>query len=279
MTANVLLVADDMPNNLSVMRTMISKYLPGCELITATGAEEGLTMAADANVDAVLLDVQMAKMTGIEMCRQLKSNERTADLPVILVTPRRTPSKLKAEGLEAGADDFLSKPIDGIELVAKIKAALRLKHTGTRVPEIADHPDRPVAEKTGAIVQQERMIRSVLASMQDDVLLIDRDYQIVDVNESALATIEKKREEVIGRRCHEVYHGLHGPCSEHGRPCLLPTVLSTGEPARYQEVITRSDGSEIHVDTLLSPLIDDQGDVDSVVLVGRDVTALVENVL
>ena len=115
-----LLVVDDRPDNLLVLQGLIPKAVPGCEVVTAQSADEGLALAAGADVDAAIVDVQMPGVNGIEMCRQLKSDESTEHIPVVLITSHESTSELRAEGLDAGADDFISRPIDNVELAARI---------------------------------------------------------------------------------------------------------------------------------------------------------------
>lgn len=122
-----LLAVDDRPDNLFVIRELVCEYIPECEMVTATNGVAGLKTAFQKRPDVMLVDVQMPVMDGIEMCGHLKADDRTKDIPVILVTGHRANAELKAKGLEAGASDFILKPFDNCELVARIKVALRVK--------------------------------------------------------------------------------------------------------------------------------------------------------
>jgi CheY-like chemotaxis protein len=122
-----ILAVDDNPHNLFVLVQLIREYLPGCRVVTARSAEEGLTLAFSTSVDCALIDLQMPGMDGIAMCGRLKTNPATASLPVILMTAHKISTELKVQGLEAGAEDFIARPIDNIELVGRVKVALRIK--------------------------------------------------------------------------------------------------------------------------------------------------------
>jgi len=159
MKTNVLLAVDDKPDNLYVIQSLAAEHLPGCKLVTAMSAEEGLAAALDGDLDGVLVDVQMPGMSGIEMCRRLKHNERTAHVPVILITAHRTDAALRAEGLDAGADDFLTKPIDNIELMAKIKVMLRIKHTEDELRGMNARLEDLVAQRTQELREREEQLR------------------------------------------------------------------------------------------------------------------------
>ena len=93
---------------------------------TARSGREALDLCANERVDVVLLDVMMPGIDGFEVCRRLKSEPRTQHIPVILVTALDHPSD-RVGGLEAGADDFLTKPVDDIALVKRVRNLARLK--------------------------------------------------------------------------------------------------------------------------------------------------------
>jgi len=118
-----VLVVDDVPFNLEVMEGLL--YKEGYKVLTACGAYEALNILTDTPVDIAILDVMMPGMNGFDLCRKLKTDAGKKFFPVILVTGL---SELedKITGLEAGADDFLTKPFHTIELLTKIRSLLRL---------------------------------------------------------------------------------------------------------------------------------------------------------
>src|SRR5215470_7865027 len=123
MTARVLVV-DDILANVKLLEARLRAE--DFEVATALSGEEALRLVRAHPVDVVLLDVMMPGMDGFEVCRQLKSAPATAHLPIIMVTALDQPSD-KARGLEAGADDFLLKPVDDIALMTRVKNLVRLK--------------------------------------------------------------------------------------------------------------------------------------------------------
>src|SRR5215831_13503208 len=123
MTARVLVV-DDVPANVKLMEARLSaEYF---DVVTALSGHEALAMCERAECDIVLLDVMMPDMDGFEVCRRLKANPSTHHLPVIMVTALDQASD-RVKGLEAGADDFLTKPVSDIALVARVRSLTRLK--------------------------------------------------------------------------------------------------------------------------------------------------------
>jgi response regulator RpfG family c-di-GMP phosphodiesterase len=131
-----LLVVDDRRDNLIVLEQVITEHLPQYEVVTATSAAEGLKVAASSRLDGALIDLQMPHMDGIEMCRRLKAAPATANVPLMLVTSHSADANTKAKGLEAGADDFINRPIDNLELVGRIKVMLRIKRAEDALREM-----------------------------------------------------------------------------------------------------------------------------------------------
>jgi two-component system, cell cycle response regulator len=123
MTARVLVV-DDIPANVKLLEARLSaEYF---DVITAMGGGEALAICERAECDLVLLDAMMPDMDGFEVCRRLKSNPATHHIPVVMVTALDQPSD-RVRGLEAGADDFLTKPIPDLALIARVRSLARLK--------------------------------------------------------------------------------------------------------------------------------------------------------
>src|SRR5437764_918002 len=104
-------------------RSISAEYF---DVMTATSGDEALAICERAQCDIVLLDVMMPEMDGFEVCRKLKANPSTHHIPVVMVTALDQPSD-RVRGLEAGADDFLTKPVSDIALLARVRSLVRLK--------------------------------------------------------------------------------------------------------------------------------------------------------
>lgn len=123
MSARVLVVDDILPNVKLLEAKLSSEYY---EVLTATNGPEALEKTIAASPDIVLLDVMMPGMDGFEVCREIKKNPLIAHIPVVMVTAL-TDTEDKVRALEAGADDFLSKPINDVALMARVRSLVRLK--------------------------------------------------------------------------------------------------------------------------------------------------------
>jgi two-component system cell cycle response regulator len=123
MTARVLVV-DDVPANVKLLEARLSaEYF---DVMTAVSGQEALAICERAECDVVLLDVMMPDMDGFEVCRRLKSGLGTHHIPVVMVTALDQPSD-RVKGLESGADDFLTKPVSDVALIARVRSLSRLK--------------------------------------------------------------------------------------------------------------------------------------------------------
>lgn len=125
-----ILVVDDTPLNVKLLADLLG--VSGYEVDTAASGAEGLEKVASFEPDLLLLDVVMPGMSGYEVCRSLRAAPETEALPVILVTAL-DPEEERVKGLDAGADDFLSKPVNRPELLARVKSLLRIKTLHERV--------------------------------------------------------------------------------------------------------------------------------------------------
>ena len=122
-TARVLVV-DDIPTNVRLLEARLAaEYF---EVVTATSGPEALDICATSDIDIVLLDVMMPGMDGFEVYRRLKASPRTHHVPVLMITALDQTSD-RVKGLEVGADDFLTKPVDDVQLMARVKSLVRLK--------------------------------------------------------------------------------------------------------------------------------------------------------
>ena len=153
MSARVLVV-DDVPANVKLLEARLSaEYF---DVISAFSGQEALAICERAECDIVLLDVMMPDMDGFEVCRKLKSNPVTHHIPVVMVTALDQPSD-RVRGLEAGADDFLTKPVTDLALVSRVRSLARLKMVTDELRmravtsrEIGIHgPERDAVNETG----------------------------------------------------------------------------------------------------------------------------------
>ena len=129
-----ILIVDDTPTNVDILAKRLSAH--GYEILTAGDGEEGLAVAREQQPDLILLDIMMPKMDGIEVCQHVKGDASLPFIPIILVTAK-SDSKDVVAGLEAGAEEYLIKPVDQTALVARVKSMLRIKELHDKSQEQA----------------------------------------------------------------------------------------------------------------------------------------------
>jgi two-component system cell cycle response regulator len=123
MTARILVV-DDIPANVKLLEArLLAEYF---DVLTAADGHEALAICDRNQVDLILLDIMMPGIDGFEVCERLKANPKTNHIPVVMVTALDQPAD-RVRGLKAGADDFLTKPVNDLQLISRVKSLLRLK--------------------------------------------------------------------------------------------------------------------------------------------------------
>ena len=120
-----ILIADDNLQNVELLEAYLSDV--DCEIRTAFDGEETLRVVEEFAPDLLLLDVMMPRLSGFEVCRKLRSNPGTKDLLILMVTALNEASDFE-RGVQAGTDDFLTKPVNKVELLCRIKSMLRVRH-------------------------------------------------------------------------------------------------------------------------------------------------------
>jgi len=127
-----ILVVDDVPANVQLLTTYLKAV--GYHVIPARDGEEALSRIVDTKPDLILLDIMMPKLNGYEVCERIKSDENTRYIPVIVVTALND-LDAKIKGQEVGADDFVAKPFNKLELLTRVKSLLRIKSLHDQLSE------------------------------------------------------------------------------------------------------------------------------------------------
>ena len=208
-----ILVVDDTPLNVKMLADILT--FKGYQVVTAGGGKEGLAKVQSEKPDLVLLDVMMPDMNGYDVCRALRADPATERLPVVMVTAL-DPGKERANGLEAGADDFLAKPINQPELLARVRSLLRIKAYQDTVARQAEElkalNDSLEARVNEQVAQLDRLGRlkgffspqlaeSILTGGGEDLLRTHRkDVTVVflDLRDFTAFTDSAEPEEVMG---------------------------------------------------------------------------------
>ena len=162
----LILVVDDNETNRDILETRLTAS--GYKVVQAGDGEEALVAARKHLPDLILLDIMMPKINGIDVCRELKSDPTLPFMPIVLLTAKGETDDV-VMGLDAGADEYLTKPVEHAALLARVRAILRLKAlqdkkqepieraSGTDIFISYSHQDRPTIEKLAAALHQENL--------------------------------------------------------------------------------------------------------------------------
>ena len=230
----ILLVVDDRPDNLYVIEQVMGEYLPACTVYTAPNAETALRLAIEHHPDGILSDIQMPGTDGIQLCRQLKAHPETSHIPVVLMTAHKSEVNLRVEALDAGADDFIAKPIDNVELAARLKVMFRIKQAHDKLDLAKLQLEEKVAERT--------------FELQDKITQLEQSEDGLRTRESELIRMNSELE----RFAYTVSHDLKSPIiTIKGFTGSLEKDLLSGNYQRMAEDLKRvSDAADKMVDLL-----------------------------
>ena len=162
-TPALILIVDDNPTNLDILQARLTTH--NYEIITAADGEAGLAMAREKQPDLILLDIMMPKMDGIEVCKHIRADASLPFMPIIMVTAKAD-SKDVVAGLEAGGDEYLTKPVDHAALVARVKSMLRIKDLHDTVREQAARLEEQSAQLADWNRTLEQQVAEQLAELE-----------------------------------------------------------------------------------------------------------------
>jgi len=199
---SLVLIVDDQPQNLELLEAYLVPQ--GYEVVTAFNGEEALEKISSQPIDLLLLDVMMPGMDGFEVTRRVRRMSPIRLIPIILVTALRdTDSRVK--GIEAGCDDFISKPVDKMELLARVQSLLKVKAYNDLMNHyqsvLESEVSQRIEEINHALVFQQRLIDALPVP----VFYKDKDGLYLGCNTSFEDFFGKKRDQVTGQSVYELF--------------------------------------------------------------------------
>ncbi len=253
-----ILIVDDVQENIAVLRQILSDYVR----LVALDSVQALTIAnADPPPDLILLDILMPDVDGYEVCRRLKVNEKTRDIPIIFLTAKNSVED-EARGLALGAVDYITKPISPPVVLARVMTHLELKRQRDEL-----------ARQTHDLKEQEAHLRSITATLAEGLYVTDMQWRITFVNPVAMALLGWREEEMLGQNAHTLFHHSHVDGSLYPfSACPMYGVLSgEGIAVSENEWFWRRDGTCFPV-SMIASSISRSGEFHGVVVAFRDIT-------
>ena len=254
--AKILVVDDDATLRRIAQRVLVRA---GYEVLEAGTGSEGLRLAVEDAPDIAVLDVVLPDMDGLDLCRRIKESENRGATHVLMLSGHKIDSESQAAGLEAGADDYVTRPVSRRELLARVRTLLRLKRT-------RDALRREVAERRRLereASERKEYLEAVLAAVPDAIVTLDREHRIIDWNRQAEALFGYRADEVSGRPIDRVVAGTEDEVFEEARG--LSERVAAGETVRVPEAVRFTKAGEpIDVRLAGAPIVVDDERVGAV---------------
>ncbi|HCY41106.1 MAG TPA: hypothetical protein DHV48_07090 [Prolixibacteraceae bacterium] len=248
-----ILAIDDINDNLISLKAIIRDAMPEATVLTALNGSEGIELAVGNDPDVILLDILMPGMDGFEVCRRLKEDERVQDIPVVFVTAIKGDKESRIKAIEVGAEGFLAKPIDEIELIAQISAMSKIKEAVKQKANENERLKTLIEERTRKIAESEAQFREFFNKASDAIFVAEIESGIiVDANEAASRLTLIPREKLIGMHQSQ----LHPPADENYTKENFnkhkQAVAGSNSMIPVENRVMRSDESMVPVEILAS---------------------------
>ncbi len=160
------LLIDDIQDNLISLQAVLKDAFPDAEVCTARNGSDGLRIARSEDPDVILLDIIMPGMDGFEVCRKLKDDSTLREIPVVILTALQETKENRMKALEAGAEAFLSKPVEIVELTVQLRAMLRIRQGNLKQRDEKDRLSELVANKTADLQKSQIALLNLLDDLK-----------------------------------------------------------------------------------------------------------------
>ncbi len=277
------LAIDDYPSNLISIKAVLMELFPEADVMTASSGKEGIMLARESQPDLILLDIFMPEMDGFETCRQMKADPLISDIPILFLTALRETKENRMGALEVGAEGFLTKPIDIVELTVMVKAMLKIREANLRKKQEKIFLEHMVTIRTKALQKElderlkaenkirenEATIHAILENSNDMIWCVNKNFQLEYVNERFIEEMSKR----IGFRLSK------GDSVLDNYPEPLKTVWKDRLIAAFNqeslELKEKDETQDKHFEISVTPIVLD-GTAKWVTVYERDVTQHVQ---
>lgn len=277
-----ILVIDDDPFNLSIVTSYLEEFK--FTILVAEDGEIGTARAGYAQPDLILLDIMMPGVDGYETCRRLKAQDSTRDIPVIFMTALAE-TEHKVRGFEAGAVDYITKPFQREEVLARVGVHLRIRELTTRLQEAKETLEKRVAERTAELqlanselqaeiierkqAEEERArLATAIEQAAESIFITDANWFVYYVNPAFERMNGYSRDEIIGQHTRILKNDKHDRA-------FYSTILKTlkhGEVWSGRLTNKKKDGTFYEAEVTASPIRDKNGTIINYVSIHRDIT-------
>ena len=199
---NLILIVDDVAENIQVLGKILSD--DGYDIAVAQNGTDALEMVENVKPDLVLLDVMMPGMDGITVCRKLKEDEQHANLPVLFISAKSS-TEDKLEGFNAGGADYIAKPFDSAEVLARVKTHLKLREAMAQVEQYNKNLEHLLRERTKSLITAERnaafslFSQGIVHNLKNPITIISNGVQLLEMKYEMLPLDDNSNPESISQ--------------------------------------------------------------------------------
>ena len=169
-----ILIVDDIAKNIQILGNILSRE--NYEIAYAQYGEQALSILENQQIDLILLDIMMPGMNGFEVCRKLQEQPHTAEIPVIFLTAKADMESI-VKGFECGGRDYITKPFNSMELLARVKTHLQVNHQKKQLQDLNDHLEEKVAERTKQLQEANKKLELLDKAKSDFLSIISHELR------------------------------------------------------------------------------------------------------
>lgn len=264
-----LLIVDDNANNLFSLRTLIETHTD-VEVLEASSGQQALDIAlATADIDLIILDIQMPDMDGFQTASMLKIRRKTRDIPVIFLTAAFKADEFLQKGYELGAADYLLKPIDDNLLLNKISTYFRLiekeRDLNVRLEEL-------VAERTRELRQANQYLQGIIENMGEALLVLDPKGNIRSVNPAACRMLDYRAEDLVGMNIGDVFEESEQEQAAAFMGTWLEALIRSGTLSSIEARFIAKDRTRVPVLFSRTAMHDPEGTITDILCIAKDMS-------
>ncbi len=278
----LILLVDDNEMSRAVLKKILE--ISGYETVCASDGDEGLMLARQHRPDLVISDIMMPLSDGYQFCRNMRMDPTLKDTPFVFYSAAFTSAKDVDFAYDLGATRFIQKPQSPkkiLELVEELLSSrTESRFDGPPSESLMEpsflklHSQRVIQkleEKVAELEQTHAFLETVLDSMAEGLIVISKDYTVLDANYAACTLLKLSKEEIVGKNCYNLLHGLQKPCSAATAVCPFPHVFEEGRAT--ETTYTHTIPCEGHIlEVVASPVRDSKDKITCMVQIIRDVT-------
>ena len=230
-----ILVIDDQIESLITIKDVLTDNIPECKVFISQSGPEGIKIAKKELPDAILLDIQMPEMDGFEVCKRLKSDEITKNIPIIIETGIYTDSETHIKALNLGADAFLTKPLDASRLIAQVNVMIRIKRSNRE------------------LLKQKNYFKSLFISAPAAIVSLDMNQNVLNLNPQFESLFGYSLNEIKGKNIDKYVV----PKDKISEAIKIKEKVLLGETSKTESIRKRKDGSLVPVTIGIAPILVD----------------------